>query len=621
MIDVRLSTDRRSSFLNARPAPQIAQELSEELEAQQAAEAQALRRDVARLSVQLSEREHALRQAEMRVGDQERALARLRGLAKELAAERDGLRGEVAQGTTALGQVRDQAKGVLGQVQALRAQAERLRAAGMAAARARIEAAAAGVRAARLVAWLPRAAVEREAAALEGELTLGRVAGKVEVAWQQLADGAAAALALAQGSGANHTTRHAESPVERLDRAAHEGRVVHALGRAQRLAHFLLLRVRHPSRALPPERALVVAAEAASLLGPVERGVDEVLGVLQEEGGVPEAHSPLSQLEERIAEAEAGLSLHRYGDGGEEGDGGADAAAVTRGLWAQATAHAQLRAAPLLAMLLAGQAYTVATEQGLLPPPPENDEAAAAPVGVGHAPQAEALLERLADLARTGAPRHVGRCLAAAAALDEYHAASAPAEALDPVLNATGRLLDDYATAAAALRDMLGTSPASPSGDARFQGSLRSLVAAWEGMLAALPSNAVPALEAVVESPTGEPAGPLLLALLGEGEEGMAAAQAVRARLEAAVTMGPLLEAARESERALGQALRDKEREEEALRAQVDSLEELLQRAAVRDEAAEEAHEEMSRLLEEKERVRASGVCACCAAFRTDLDL
>lgn len=585
---------------------EIAQELSEELEAQQAAEAQALRRDLERLSVQLSERDHALRQAEMRGGDQERAVARLRALAKELAAERDGLRGQVALGTTALGQARDRAQGVLGQVQALRAQAERLRAAGMAAARARIDAAAAGVRAARVLAWLPSGAVDREAAALEGELALGRLAGKVDVAWRQLSDGAASALALALGAGegaagsSSYYTRHAETPLERLDRAAHEGRVVVALGRAQRLAHVVLLRLRHPTAPLAPERGLAVAAETGALLGPVERAVDEVLTVLQEEGGVPEAHSPLAQLEERLAEAEGGLSLLRYEY--EEGDGEAGAQA-TKALWAQATAHAQLRSAPLLALLLAAQAHTVAAEQGLLPPPAEAEEEGEdgeSRTATVSAPEAVALLTRLAALARTEAPRHVGRCLAQAIGLEEYFDASASTAtgALDPVLNATGRLADDYGVAAAALREALApSSPACPG--AQLQGALGALVAAWDAAMASLPSHAVPALEASEAGSGSEPREPLALGLL----VGMEGAGEVRARLNEAVAMAPLLKTAREAERLLGQALRDKEREEEALRAQVGSLEGLLQRAAARDEAVGEAQEEAAWLLEEKERV------------------
>ena len=66
-----------------------------------------------------------------------------------------------------------------------------------------------------------------------------------------------------------------------MERAAFEGRVATYLSRAQRLVHFLILRIQHPSLATTPEQAQSWGIEAAALLAPLERVIDELLTVLQ----------------------------------------------------------------------------------------------------------------------------------------------------------------------------------------------------------------------------------------------------------------------------------------------------------------------------------------------------
>lgn len=66
-----------------------------------------------------------------------------------------------------------------------------------------------------------------------------------------------------------------------MERAFFEGRIAMYLSRAQRLVHYTILRIQHPSLATTPEQAQTWGTEAASLLAPLERVIDELLSVLQ----------------------------------------------------------------------------------------------------------------------------------------------------------------------------------------------------------------------------------------------------------------------------------------------------------------------------------------------------
>jgi dynactin 1 len=106
---------------------EVAQELSEELEAQQAEEAAALRKELEKMGVVLVDKDGALRQSEARLLDREKTLQRFRALVTQLTAERDELREKAEARAAALGEARGRAQDVLTQVQSLRSSAKNAR--------------------------------------------------------------------------------------------------------------------------------------------------------------------------------------------------------------------------------------------------------------------------------------------------------------------------------------------------------------------------------------------------------------------------------------------------------------------------------------------------------------
>ena len=369
---------------------EVAQEMSEELEEGQAEEARQLRGECGRLMVLLAEKEEGLRQAEGRTGERERLLGRLKGVLGNLTRERDALREEVEERRMALGVAKEQVEGVMEEVQGMRGQALLVREKTMQAAKATIEAWSAQAKVERVLAVVPREVWKEcqgrgegggveEGKALEGDLCLARVGAKVEVALEVLKEGGFAGISLPSSSSSSPSSSAAtaflsstallrqggETCQDRGNRAAHEGRLALTLSHVRRLAHFTLLHTQqqqqqqHSEEAFSSSSAAAAAASAAAArsaaagtaLAPIERLLDELLLVLQEEGGVPETHFPLPPLLQVLAHAESVLlpEVRREG-GGEDG------------LWEETGAGGLVQLAPFLAVCLLIQAVMVEEE-------------------------------------------------------------------------------------------------------------------------------------------------------------------------------------------------------------------------------------------------------------------
>lgn len=502
---------------------EVAQELSEELEAQQAEEAAALRKEMERAAVSNAEKEAALRQSEARLADREKTLQRFRALVTQLTAERDELREQAEQRAAALGEARGLAQDVMGQVQSLRAQAKAARGRQVGETLAKIEAANANAKAVRYSALLPRETVDREAGAVEGDLALARLASKVTMALDVMGQGYLPWLLPAKERHAEAAGLRQETPAERVQRCAYEARIAEILARGLQVSHYLILRIQHPAFDTSPDAALSLSAEAGSVLLPLERAVDELLRLVVEEGGVPLHQLQLSDLEDALAAAEA-FSLLRDGEHG-SGSG------LGHSLWTQAGAAASLSLLPVLTLASLVEASTLLEDLG----------------------EPEVLVEPLRAMARDMA-RLPARVRTVAGSLADMLSSSDYESADNASTVQSLTLLHRELAGMSSLLGSLADEGPSSSAARQAQEALAKLQEEWAKAAAALKQGSVKVWEAGCEtvfaySATAAGAHATTPCLVRSAR--------VRKQLVEAMELLPTLSAARDAERRLMQARRN----------------------------------------------------------------
>jgi len=617
---------------------EVAQEMSEELEEGQAEEARQLRGECGRLMVLLAEKEEGLRQAEGRAGERERLLRRLKGVLGDLTRERDVLRDEVEERRMALGLAKERVEGVMEKVQGMRGQALLVRQKTMQAATATIEAWGARAHLERVLAMVPHEVWKEcqgggegggveEGKALEGDLRVARVGAKVGVALEAMKEGGFAGLSILSSTSASMSLsasaafpsltalqrQGGETCQDRGNRAGHEGRLALTLSHIRHLAHFTLLHTQQQQQlqqkqseeaslasstaalAVPAATAATAAAARSAAAGiafaPIERLLDELLLVLQEEGGVPESQFPLPPLLQALAHAENVL----LPEGLKEGEG------LGR-LWEEVGAGGLVQLAPFLAVCLLIQAMMV-----------EEEGKGGREEEVGE--QGEAARRKMKEMVQR-LEKEGGRCIVKGESMRELllsiSSTSGSSSSSSSISGVVARLTEDFASSSAAFTKLLLTNSTKQQQQQQQQQqafglSVQGVMEGWLSSLASIPTSSIHALGS----------SECLFTALGEGVKeggkenellicstahGLRAAW-LRERLKEGMRMGPLVLQLQKIEKGLRQELRGREREEEALRAQVETLEEMMRKAREREKEREGLKEELERLEKERRRI------------------